>query len=162
MRRSIIVFLLAFMVPYPAVAADNEIVGTYRLITSIRKILDTGEVVESYGKGAKGSIMYGADGRFLVLVTNGGRPKAEAIDKITGEQGTELFRTMLAYGGTYVFDGKKVEHRIDISWNEVWTGTTVIREVAKDGDKLIYTTRPGPFALDGKISVNTLVWEKVR
>src|SRR3954466_5199557 len=96
MRRSIVALLLAFTVPSPAVAADNDIVGTYRLITSTRKILDTGEIVESYGKAAMGSIMYGADGRFLVLITNGGRPKAESIDKITGEQGSELFRTMLA------------------------------------------------------------------
>jgi hypothetical protein len=32
----------------------------------------------------------------------------------------------------------------------------------KDGDRLIYTTRPAPFVGDGEMSVQTLVWEKVR
>ena len=69
---------------------------------------------------------------------------------------------MLAYGGTYKFDGNKVEHHIDISWNEVWTGTTVIRDLKKEGDKLVYTSRAAPFSSDGKMSVVTLVWEKVK
>jgi len=69
---------------------------------------------------------------------------------------------MLAYGGTYKFDGKSMEHHIDISWNEWWTGTTVIRDVRKEGDKLIYTTRPAPFSGDGKMSVTTLIYEKVK
>jgi len=77
--------------------------------------------------------MYGSNGRLLVNITNGGRSKAESIDKITNEQASQLFRTMLAYGGTYNFDGKRVEHHIDISWNEVWGGTTVIRDIEKDG-----------------------------
>jgi hypothetical protein len=69
---------------------------------------------------------------------------------------------MVAYGGTYKFDGNKVEHHIDISWNEVWTGTTVIRDLKKEGDKLVYTGRAAPFSGDGKMSLVTLVWEKVQ
>jgi hypothetical protein len=55
-----------------------------------------------------------------------------------------------------------MEHHIDISWNEIWTGTTQIRDVKKEGDRLIYTTRPAPFVSDGKMSVVTTVWEKVK
>jgi hypothetical protein len=73
-----------------------------------------------------------------------------------------LFRTMQAYGGTYTFHGNSIEHHIDISFNELWTGTTVIRDIRRDGDRLIYTTKPAPFPKDGKMSVNTLVWEKVK
>jgi Lipocalin-like domain len=52
--------------------------------------------------------------------------------------------------------------KLEMRWNEVWTGTTVIRDVTRDGDKLIYTTRPAPFSGDGKMSVVTVVWEKVK
>jgi hypothetical protein len=68
---------------------------------------------------------------------------------------------MSAYGGTYSFDGKKVEHHIDLAWNEVWAGTTVIRDVKVEGNRVTYTTRPTPFSGDGKMSVISLVWEKV-
>jgi Lipocalin-like domain len=66
-----------------------------------------------------------------------------------------------AYGETYKFDGKAVEHHIDISYNVVWTGTTQIRDIKKEGRKLIYTTRPAPHVSNGKMSIITLVWEKV-
>ena len=55
-----------------------------------------------------------------------------------------------------------MEHHIDISWNELWTGTTQFRDVKKDGNRLIYTTHPAPNARDGKMSITTLVWEKVK
>ena len=80
---------------------------------------------------------------------------------MTDQQRADLHRPMSAYGGTYTFDGKKVEHHVDFASNEVWNGTTVVRDVAADGDRLIYTTRPAPFANDGKVSVVTVVWEKV-
>ena len=67
MRKLIVA---AFLVAMPFVAsADDELPGTYRLISSTRKILDTGEEVkDTYGKHPSGSVMYGKDGRFLVLV----------------------------------------------------------------------------------------------
>jgi Lipocalin-like domain len=51
------------------------------------------------------------------------------------------------YGGTYTYDGSKVVHHLDLSWNEVWAGTTNIRDVQRDGDRIIYVARP---ALLGK------------
>ena len=58
--------------------------------------------------------------------------------------------------------GRREERAVDISWNEAWTGTTVIRDFKKEGDKLVYTTRPAPASADGKMRVFTLVWEKVK
>ena len=36
------------------------------------------------------------------------------------------------------------------------------RRNKRHADKLIYTTRPAPFSGDGKMSVVTVVWEKVK
>jgi hypothetical protein len=159
---SLVTTLALSLVPIAAKAADDELVGTYKLVSSQRKILDTGEVIDTYGKDPKGYITYGKDGRVLALITYDGRPKPESVDKTTDQQRSDLFRTMLAYGGTYKFDGNKIEHQIDISWNEVWSGTTVIRDIKKESSQLIYTTRPAPFSGDGKMSIVTLVWEKVK
>ena len=98
----------------------------------------------------------------IVLIVRNPRPKPESIEKTTDQQRADLFRTMTAYGGTYKFDGSNIEHHIDISWNEVWTGTTQVRSVKRDGDRLVYTTPPFHFHTDGKMSVNTLIWEKVK
>jgi hypothetical protein len=142
-------------------AAEEDIAGTYKLVSDTRKDLNTGEVSYPFGKHPAGYIMYGKDGRMLVLVVSDERPRPASIEKATSEQQAALFRSMLAYGGTYRFDGKRVEHHIDLSWNELLTGTTAIRDVRKEGDKLIYTT--APLSRDGKRSVAvTLVWEKVK
>src|SRR5262245_63379445 len=147
--------------PSSTIASDDELAGTYKLISSTRKILDTGEVLDTWGKNPKGFIMYGKDGRMLVLIVRRDRPKPEGIDKITDQQRADLHRSMTAYGGTYKFDGKRVEYNIDISWNELFTGTTLVRQITKDDDRLTYTSPPARFSGDGRMSQNTLVWEKV-
>ena len=142
-------------------AQDIQIVGTYRLISEERTIVPTGEVIAT--KGATGCITYTADGRMLVLIVREPRPKPDKVDNLTDQQRADLFRTMTPYGGTYTFDGKTVQHYIDISWNEAWTGTTQIRDVTKEGERLVYNSnRPVPFSGDGRMGIVRLVWEKVK
>lgn len=139
----------------------RSLCGTYRLVSSKRKILATGEIVDTYGKSPTGYIMYGADGRMLALIVFDNRVKPESIASISPDQRALLFGSMLAYGGTYELKGDRVEHHLDISWNEVWTGTTLVRYVKRDGDRLVLTTHPGPFSSDGEMSEIMLVWEKL-
>jgi len=106
--------------------------------------------------------MYGADGRLLVLITYDGRPKPPPTDKMTDKDRAEQYAMMNAYGGTYTFHGDRIEHHIDISFNERNVGNNVVRDIRREGDRLVYTTKPQPFSGDGKMSVVTLVWEKVK
>jgi hypothetical protein len=151
-------FLIA--IAFPAAAADDEFYGTYKLVSSSRTVLATGQV-ETY-TGERGYITYGKDGRMMVLIVRGDRPKAESFEKMTDQQRADLFRSMTAYTGTYTFDGKTMQHHIDIAGNEIWSGTTQSRDVRKDGERLVYTTRPAPTPRDGKLSITTLTWEKLK
>jgi hypothetical protein len=161
MFKFLAIFAL-FFASQSAGAADESIVGTYRLISSQRLIVETGEKEDSYGKSPTGFITYGRDGRMMGIIVFSNRSKPESVDKLTDQQRAELFKTMLAYAGTYKFSGAQVEHHIDASWNEIWTGTTQIRDIRKDGERLVFTTKPAPFPRDGKMSINTLVWELVK
>ena len=158
-KVALAVAVVGASIPLQGLAADNDISGTYRLVIEQRKIVDTGELVPV--PNPLGYITYGKDGRVLVLIVRNPRPRPEALDKITDQQRVDLHRTMTAYGGTYRFDGKTVEHNIDISWNEVWTGTKQVRSVTRTGNRITLTTPPFPFHTDGRVSVNMLVWEKV-
>jgi hypothetical protein len=124
-----------------AFAGEQEFAGSYQLVSATRKILETGRTEDTFGKKPKGLAMYGSDGHFTILITYDGRPKPESIEKMTDQQRADLHRTMTAYGGTHTFDGSKVVHHLDLSWNEVWAGTTNIRDIQWDGDQVIYTTR---------------------
>src|SRR3984957_19159773 len=85
----------------------KELAGTYSLISSTRKLVETGEVFDTWGKNPNGFITYGKDGRMLVLIVSDSRPKPESLAKMTDQQQADLFRTMCAYGGTYKFDGAR-------------------------------------------------------
>jgi hypothetical protein len=73
--------VMMVLVTSDAFAGDEEIWGTYRLITATNKILDTGDVVSAFGEHPKGYIIYGKDGRMLVLITYDGRIKPPDVTK---------------------------------------------------------------------------------
>jgi len=163
-RNSMLAFvaiaLFSVAAPNLATAQEAKLVGTYRLVSTSMKIVETGQV-ETF-PNERGFITYGSDGRMFGIIVRGDRPKPESVAQLTDPQRLELFRTLTAYSGTYKFDGKTVEHQIDIAWNEVWAGTKQVRTVTIDGDRVSLTTPAVPRPQDGKVSVNTLVWEKVK
>jgi len=143
----------------------EDLFGTWTLVSMTRTITETGEIVDLNPQGNPpfGFLMYGNDGRMLVLNLTSGRPRPDSLDAITDEQRIQLFRTMVAYGGTYTIDGHSVSHHVDISWNECFTGTTQVRSVTREGERLVYTTTsPAPGVLDGKLGTVRLVWERVK
>jgi hypothetical protein len=71
-----------------------------------------------------------------------------------------LYDTMFAYAGTYSVEAGKVIHHVDISWNEVWTGTDQIRLFEVQGNTLTLTTRAMDPARDTEVHY-AVVWEKV-
>ena len=147
MQKFILIAFAGMALSSHAVAEEVVLSGTYKLVTATN---------------SRGYISYDVDGRMMVLIVRNPRPKPEGAEKITDQQRIDLFRTITAYAGTYKFDGSTVEHSIEISMNEVWSGTKQVRTIKQDGERLVYTTPPFPFHTDGKMSTNTLVWEKIK
>lgn len=138
---------------------SDALVGTWRLLTFTRTVLATGETIDLFGKSPSGYITYGADGRMQVILVKEGRPKPD-LQKMTDSERANLFKYMAAYAGTYTFDGKTVTHHIEVSWNEVWSGTDQQRDVQIEGNRVTLTTHPAPNPTDGTMSVSRLVWER--
>ena len=152
-------------VPSDALAGNEEIWGTYKLIAATNKYLDTGDALNAFGEHPKGYITYGKEGRMLVLITFDGRIKPPDVTKTTFEERDALYRSMVSYGGTYTYSGSQIHHHVDISWDETRSGTTVSRTIIRDGDRLTYITEPHPsrdLQTLGRIFVQTLIWEKVQ
>ena len=70
-----------------------------------------------------------------------------------------LYDTIFAYAGTYSVEAGKVIQHVDISWNEVWTGTDQIRLFEVNGHTLTLTTRITDPASDTEAHY-AVVWEK--
>jgi hypothetical protein len=59
-------------------------------------------------------------------------------------------KSVVAYAGTYTRIGNRLIHHVDISWNEIWTGTDQAREFVFDGKHLLLKTPPTPSPIDGR------------
>ncbi len=139
----------------------DALYGTWRLLSWTREVVGTGERSDIFGPAPHGFITYTRDGRMSSIVVKENRHKPDDSAKVTDVERAGLFSSMVAMAGAFTVDGDRVIHRIDISWNETWTGTSQVRHFLIDGKRLTIRTNPGPSPIDGKPSIATLIWEKV-
>lgn len=135
--------------------ANEQLQGTWRLMEV------KGEVTATLGKSPQGFFIFGRDGRAFVIITGEKRPKVADLARMTDPERIDLFKTMLAYGGTYEFNGKELKIRVDISWNGTWTGTEQLRFARLEGNRLELRTPLIPSVVDGKPTSTVLIWEKL-
>jgi len=137
----------------------QQMVGTWKLRSCVREVAETGEKFEPLGKAPFGRLVYTATGHIIGILAHEKRPKPNG-PIATDSEATELFRTFVSYTGRYELVGDKVLHHVDSSWNEVWTGTDLVRQVSFDGQKLTLSTLPGVGSHDSRRGVSVLVWER--
>jgi hypothetical protein len=143
-----------------ATAGANPLLGTWKL-KSFVQVLGTGEEYNVYGEHPDGYISYSADGRMYAIVTSDHRPKPRD-ENPTDDELINLHNTMFAYAGTYTAEGDKVIHRVDVAWNQSFTGTEQVRHYRLDGNLLTVTTAPNKFTMDGREGHLVAAWEKVK
>jgi hypothetical protein len=148
-------------VPKTALAAENPILGTWKLQSLVYEATATGQRSSPFGDHPDGYLSYSPDGRMYAIGVAEDRLKP--LDLVpTDEEKVKLQGSMFAYAGTYMADGEKVVHHVDISWNQSWTGTSLVRFYKLDSNTLTITTAPARSALDGEEGQFILVWEKLQ
>jgi hypothetical protein len=141
---------------------EDDLVGTWKLVSAFTKNVENGEVSEAYGgPHPTGFLSYGRDHRVMAMAAYDRRIKPARVDQATPEQRDQLFLTYFAYAGTYSVSGDSVQHHVEASWNETWTGTTLTRKIQFENGKLILTTPP-QLRANGMTVVITLTWEKIK
>jgi hypothetical protein len=152
---------LMLLFPTIALAGENLLIGTWKLKSQVWTLTATGEKINQMGEHPNGYLSYSADGRMYAIITAENRVKPDAANP-TDEQRVELYKTMIAYAGTYRVEADKVIHHVDISYNEARTGTDLIRFFKLDGNILTITTPPFKNPQDGREVRSVLVWEKLK
>ena len=150
----------------PAVTNDaqadiaSRLLGTWRMLSWTTEDLVTGETVDALGANPEGYITYTPAGRVMVLVLRGDRKMPAALVP-TNEEKIALYDSMFAYAGTYSVDHEKVVHHIDMSWNQSWTGTSQLRFLRLEGDRLTYIGAPARNPMNGRDCVHTVLFRRV-
>jgi hypothetical protein len=142
----------------PFIVDGNPLLGTWKLKSHV---VTTAAGVRStpYGENPTGYLNYSADGRMQVIGAANGRIVPAGPIPPDNER-VALHDTMFAYAGAYSLETGKVIHHVDISWNEVWTGTDQIRLFEVNGNTLTLTTRVTDPASDTEAHY-AVIWEKV-
>jgi hypothetical protein len=136
----------------PANASDDSIVGTWKFQSFVREVIATGERQNEFGErpsGPSGYISYQPDGRMFAVLVGDNRAKPTGAVP-ADEEKVRLFGTLIAYSGTYVLDGDKITHQIDVSWNQSWTGADQVRFYKVEGNTLMITTAVNRNPRDGR------------
>jgi hypothetical protein len=143
--------------------AAEQILGTWKLVSYVGEDVASGTRTDVMGAHPSGYIVYGRDGRMIVIIAGSGRSKP-AGSVATPAEAQALLTSLLAYAGTYTLDtaAHTVTHHIEVSWDETRTGESHVRTYRFEGDRLQLTTQPSRDPATGKPSVRTVVWERVR
>jgi lipocalin-like protein len=139
----------------------QSVLGTWKLMSYVREVLDSNERFNQFGEDPAGYLGYSADGRMYAIFVRQDRITPGDVVP-TDEEGVKLLGTMVAYAGTFTLDAEKVVHHIDVSWNQAWTGTDQVRYYQLSGNMLTITTAPYRSYQDGRQGRSVLVWRKVK
>jgi Lipocalin-like domain len=127
-----------------------QLVGTWKLVSWLTRF-DGADTVEPYGPNAKGRLVLTPDRHWVIIVTGPNRKPAKSV-----EEKAALLDSVLTYSGAYTVEADKINIHVEMSSNEIYTGTNQnqMRFFRIEGDKLTLRTpeivsavRPGQKAV---------------
>ena len=163
--KSIVAFAAAVICLYRpdfAFADDDaakQLIGTWKLVSQFTKF-DGGDTVEPFGPNAKGRLVLTSDGHWISILTAANRRPAN-----TNDEKVALLDSMLAYSGKYTVEGDRITTRVDMSSNEIYSGSNQnqTRFFTIDGNKLILRTPEIVSAIRvGQKAIGTITFERER
>jgi Lipocalin-like domain len=142
-----------------ALAEDTarQLAGSWKLSSWTIQIIG-GEVTEPFGPNPKGRAVFTPDGFSAFMIARPDRKPAT-----NDADSAALLKSLMVYTGKFTIDGDKLTTNVDLSWNEILTGTAQVRFFKLEGDKLtIRTAEQASAVYPGKKVVGTLTWERER
>jgi len=142
MLRLLAVLLgLATVIP-AARADDTKLTGSWKLKSVVTEFQASGDQRAVFGNSPAGYAMFSSEGRVMFVIAGEGRKPAQ-----TNDERATLLTTMFAYSGMYRVEADRFITKVDVSWNESWTGTEQVRFFRVDGDRLDIISAWAPSAV---------------
>ena len=139
-------------------SVPDALFGSWKQLSGRYVDVETGEERPGLSQAPNGYIHFSRNGRMFNVTVDSARQQP-AGPKPTAAEAEALYRTLIAYTGTFSVDGDKVYFDLDVSWNESWTGSRQTRTWAlKNGRLLISADIVNP--MTGKPALHRLVFEK--
>jgi hypothetical protein len=137
-------------------AQQDDLVGTWNLLSCFMEDVETKERKDVWGEKPNGRLTLTTTGDWIVVQTAQGRKVPQS-----DEDRSAAFRSMLAYSGKYRVEGEKIVIKVDIAWDEVWTGAEQVRFFKCDGNRLYIEAAPQRYPnLGDKVMRAVLIWQR--
>jgi hypothetical protein len=141
-------------------AADQGLVGTWRLISFVAQDVGDGTVTRPWGDNPAGFLTYTSGGRMSAVLTAEQRHPESGSAEERIRSRAALYMTLTAYAGTYTLTPDGVIHHVEVASFPDWVGRDQVRYTTLDGDTLTIRTPPLPRFPDLRGQVFTLVWRR--
>jgi Lipocalin-like domain len=161
LRMGWVALIVVVVAVWSTAQAGDSVVGSWRLLSWVQEDVESKAVQTVFGDNPVGVITYTSDGHMSVFIANPKR-RPTGGPLATDAEAADLYRTMVAYSGTYSIDGNKVTHKVEVSWNQAWNGTDQQRLIEVKDNRLTIKSPTMVSPISGKESINTLVWERMK
>ena len=129
------------------------LVGTWKLVSSVRVDDETKEEVTPFGDHPIGYLILLPSGRMMAIITAEGRKAAQ-----TDSERANALDSMIAYTGKYQVEGNTFI--VDAASYQPWVGSQQRRTFKLEGDRLLIVSMSQPSITNGKMGHGVLVWER--
>jgi len=151
----------------PGVASSRSLrenlIGAWRLVSSVETDIKTGAVDRPLGDKPEGLILYTPDGYMSAQLSAADRPNFESGDMYKGkpEEYVAAGLSYLAYSGPYYIDeaNRIVEHEMFVSLFPNWKGQRQARIVKLD-EKELHLSPNRPLMFNGSLKMPTITWRR--
>ena len=141
-----------------AAQGAKGLAGTWMLVSNT-VTLPSGEKQLPFGANPQGTMIFGADGRYMNTVMKATLPKFAGNSRVKGtpEENHAVVDGSIAHFGKYTVEGQAIVFNIERSTFPNWDGTTQKRTYTLKGDELKYVV---PSASIGGTA--EVVWKRAK
>ncbi len=135
----------------------ENLVGTWRMLSSRVEFVDTGESVEPWGPRPTGWLILTPEGRLMTVCT-----APDRAPPATDAEAASQLGLMVCYSGRTRMEGAtRFVTEVDVAWHPSWLGTHQARTFALEGDLLSVRTDVGTHpAYPGRELSFILQWQR--
>ena len=112
----------------------GRLAGSWKLTSWTIQIIG-GEATEPFGPNPKGRAVFTPEGFSAFMIARPDRKPAT-----NDADSAALLKSLMVYTGKFAIEGDKLTTNVDLSWNELLTGTAQVRFFKLEGDRLSIRT----------------------
>ena len=123
---------------------SSDLIGTWSLTAFEITFEDDRPSIHAMGEGARGRLVYAADGHVLAVLGKADRANLgvgglETAHRATDAAKARAFDSYMSYAGRYRIEGTEIIHTVEMALTPDVVGLEQRREIQLDGDTLTLT-----------------------